>query len=54
MTMKVGRKAFEQAGYLEPDLVAFPEFRGKPKKGTYFEKMVKQGKIICIPPEDTD
>ena len=52
MTMKVGRMAFQQAGYAEPDLIAFPEFKGKPKKGTYFEKMVKQGKIKCLPPDE--
>lgn len=53
MIMKVGRRAFQQAGYPEPELVAFPEFKGKPKKGTYFEKMVKQGKITWVLPQNS-
>lgn len=54
MVMKVGRTTFKQAGYAEPEIVAFPRYQGKPKKGSYFEKMVKEGKITCVPPENSD
>ena len=54
MTMRVGRMAFEQAGYAEPEIRAFPKFQGIPKKGTYFEKMVKEGKITPIQPVNNE
>jgi len=54
MVMKVGRVTFKQAGYAEPEIIAFPEYQGIPKKGTYFEKMVKEGKITCILPQNSD
>lgn len=54
MMMRVGRMTFERAGYAEPEIMAFPQFQGTPKKGTYFEKMVKEGKITCVPPVNSD
>jgi len=53
MVMKVGRTAFQEAGYAEPESVAFPEFPGTPAKGTYLDKMVREGKVTCVPPEKT-
>jgi len=51
MVLKVGRAAFKQAEYAEPESIAFPEFQGKPKKGTYLEKLVREGKVTCVPPK---
>lgn len=48
MVMKLGRTAFKQAGYAEPEIIGNPKYKGKPNPGTYLERMVEEGKITCI------
>jgi multimeric flavodoxin WrbA len=48
MVVKLGRTAFKQAGYAEPEIIGSPQYKGKPKKGTYLERMVKEGKVTCV------
>lgn len=48
MTMKLGRKAFAEKGYKEPENISFTRYSLRPKKGTYLDGLVKQGKLAIV------
>ena len=54
MTMKLGRKAFLEGGYKEPGLISFTKYAIRPKAGTYVDKLVKEGKVVYIGPEQLE
>lgn len=54
MTMKLGRKAFLEGGYKEPERISFTRYSIRPKAGSYVDKLVKEGKVVYISPEDIE
>jgi multimeric flavodoxin WrbA len=52
MTLKLGRKAFEEAQYQEPELVPFTRYSVKPKPGSYVDKLIKEGKVTFVGQEE--
>lgn len=54
MTMKLGRKAFVEGGYKEPELLSFTRYSIRPKAGSYVDKLVKEGKVVYIGPEELE
>lgn len=54
MTMKLGRKAFVEEGYKEPESISFTRYSIRPKAGSYVDKLVKEGKVVYISPEDIE
>lgn len=54
MTLKLGRKAFTEGEYKEPDLIAFTSYSLKPAKGSYLEKLMEEGKVKYLSREDID
>lgn len=48
MTLKMGRKAFIEAGFKEPELIAFTKYSVKPKEGSYVDRMIKEGKVTFV------
>ena len=54
MTMKLGRKAFVEGGYKEPELISFTRYALRPKAGSYVDKLVKEGKVVYVGPEELE
>jgi multimeric flavodoxin WrbA len=52
MTLKLGRKAFKEAGFKEPELISFTRYSVKPKEGSYVDKLIKEGKVTFVSKED--
>lgn len=52
MLMKIGRIAFQQAGYEEPEFIPFTRYSVRPKAGSYIDKLIKEGKVIFVSQED--
>ncbi len=52
MVLKLGKDAFQEGGYEETDLIPFTRYSVKPKKGSYVEKLVKEGKVKLVTKED--
>ncbi|MBI2829913.1 MAG: flavodoxin family protein [Chloroflexi bacterium] len=52
MFMKLGRTAFQQGGYRTPEVVPFTEYYLKPEPGSYVEKLMKEGKVKYVSPEE--
>lgn len=48
MTLKLGRRAFAERGFKEPEPISFTRYSIKPKKGSYLEKLVKEGKMVYV------
>ena len=54
MVMKLGREAFLKAGYKEPEYISFTKYSLRPKPGSYIDKLVKEGKVTYISPEELE
>lgn len=54
MHMKLARTAFRQAGYAEPEIIPFTQYSVKPKPGSYVDKLMKEGKVTFVPPEEIE
>ncbi len=52
MTLKIGRKAFKEAGFKEPELIPFTKYSVKPKEGSYVDRLIKEGKITFVSKEE--
>ena len=52
MVMKLGREAFKKAGFKETEVISFTKYSVKPKKGSYVEKLMKEGKVTYVSPEE--
>ncbi len=51
MTLKLGRRAFKEAAYAEPEPMPFRNYSVKPKEGSYVDKLIKEGKVAFVPKE---
>ncbi len=54
MVMKLGREAFKEGGYKETEVIPFTKYSVRPKKGSYVEKLVNEGKVAFISKEDLE
>jgi multimeric flavodoxin WrbA len=54
MLMKLGRTAFAESGFEEPELIPFTKYSVKPKKGSYVDKLIKEGKVTFVSQEDLE
>ena len=52
MVMKLGREAFRQADFKETEIRSFTKYSVKPKKGSYVDKMIEEGKVTFVSQED--
>ncbi|MBI2829895.1 MAG: flavodoxin family protein [Chloroflexi bacterium] len=52
MFMKVGRLAFKEAGLKAPEVMPFTEYYLKPDPGSYVDKLIKEGKVKYVSPEE--
>ncbi len=52
MFMKLGRLAIEQGGYPVPEIMPYTEYYLKPDKGSYVDKLMKEGKVKYVSPEE--
>jgi hypothetical protein len=52
MLMKLGREAFRKGGYKEAEIRSFTRYSVKPKKGSYVDKMIKEGKVTFVSQEE--
>lgn len=52
MILKLGRKAFLEGGYEEPEFIPFTRYSVKPKPGSYVDKLIKEGKVVFVSQED--
>lgn len=48
MSMKLGREAFAEQGYKEPETISFTRYSVKPKKGSYLDMLSKEGKVKIV------
>jgi hypothetical protein len=51
MLMKMGKEAFKKSGLEELDLIPFPRYSVKPKKGSWLQKLMDEGKVEYVPKE---
>jgi multimeric flavodoxin WrbA len=51
MILKLGKKSFEEKGFKEPDLIPFTKYSVKPKKGSYVDQLIKEGKVTFVSPK---
>lgn len=54
MTLKLGRKAFEKEGFKEPEVISFRRYSVRPKKGSYIEKLIEEGKVDFVSQQDLE
>jgi multimeric flavodoxin WrbA len=54
MTLKLGRETFKEKGFEEPEIMSFTRYSVKPKKGSYVEKLTKEGKVAFISKDELD
>lgn len=48
MILKLGRMEFEKRGFQEPEIIGFSRYSQKPKKGTWLEKLMNEGKVKYV------
>jgi len=51
MRMKLGKKAFDEGNYESPVLIPFTRYSVKPKKGSWVQKLMDDGKVKYISKE---
>jgi multimeric flavodoxin WrbA len=54
MTLKLGREAFKAQGFKEPDNISFTRYSVKPRKGSYVDKLIQEGRVKYISKEDLE
>ena len=55
MHMKIGRLAFEEAEIKAPEDQYFVRYSGgKPRPGSVIDKLIKEGKVTYVPPEELE
>lgn len=54
MFMKLGRMAFAESGFEEPEIIPFTRYSVKPKKGSYVDKLIKEGKVTFVSQEELE
>ncbi|MBI2830041.1 MAG: flavodoxin family protein [Chloroflexi bacterium] len=52
MYMKLARTAFEGAELYAPEIVPYTEYYMKPEPGSYVDKLMKEGKVKYVSPEE--
>jgi len=52
MVMKLGRETFHKAGLKETEIMSFTKYSVKPKKGSYVDKMIQEGKVKFVSQEE--
>lgn len=52
MILKLGKAAFQEGGYKKTELIPFTRYSVKPKKGSYVEKLIKEGKVTFVSKEE--
>ena len=48
MTLKLGKKAFETGKYEAPEILPFTRYAVKPKKGSWVQKLIDDGKVVYV------
>jgi multimeric flavodoxin WrbA len=51
MSLKLGRLAFKDAGYEEPENISFTRYSVKPRKGSYVDRLIQEGKVEFVSKE---
>jgi len=46
--LEIGRAAFAESGFEEPEPIPFTKYSVKPKKGSYVDKLIKEGKVTFV------
>ncbi len=54
MSLKLGRRAFKDAGYEEPENISFTRYSVKPKKGSYVDRLIQEGKVEFVSKEQLE
>jgi multimeric flavodoxin WrbA len=54
MTLKLGRKAFKERSLEEPEAISFTRYSVKPKKGSYVDKLIKEGKVAFVSQDELE
>jgi len=54
MVMKLGREAFREGDYKETEVIPFTKYSVKPKKGSYVEQLINEGKVTFISQEELE
>jgi len=54
MTLKLGRRAFNEQGYYEPEILSFKRYSVKPKKGSWVDKLIQEGKVKYVSPKEIE
>ncbi len=54
MMMKLGKLACAEADVKTPNSQYFVRYSIKPKPGSVIDKMVKEGKVTYVPPEELE
>ncbi len=53
MTMKLGVRAFEEKGFKAPELIPFPRYSVKPRKGSWIQHLIDIGKVQYVPKQES-
>ncbi len=52
MVMKLGKEAFRIGGFKEIETIPFTKYSVKPKKGSYVDKLIQEGKVTFVSQEN--
>jgi multimeric flavodoxin WrbA len=54
MIMKLGKGAFDEKGFKEPESISFTRYSVRPKSGSYLDKLYKEGKVTFVSQKDLE
>ncbi|MDY6974458.1 MAG: flavodoxin family protein [Thermodesulfobacteriota bacterium] len=54
MLFKLGKKAFEEGGYKAPEIIPFTRYSVKPKKGSWVQKLIDDGRVTYVDKGDNE
>jgi len=54
MTLKLGREAFKEQGLNEPENISFARYSVRPKKGSYVDRLCKEGRVKFVSKEELE
>lgn len=49
MTLKLGKAAFAEGSYNAPEIIPFTRYSVKPRKGSWVQQMIDEGKVVYVP-----
>ncbi len=52
MTMRLAREGFKEAELYAPEIMPYTEYYIKPEPGSYVDKLMKEGKVKYVSPEE--